>query len=193
MCGLTKCLYGLKPAPRQWNAKLSQTLLKFEFKQSEYDHSLFIKKTTKVMVLVLIYMDDMLITRSSLLLIEETKDQLKQFFKMKDLGELKYILGIEFSRSKQGILMHQRKYALELISETCLSETKPAGTPIDTNSKLTTKQYDAETQVTEPHPLIDQGAFQRIVGKLLYLNMTRPDILWGSNLSRLLNNLRSHI
>jgi len=85
VCRLTKSLYGLKQAPRQWNAKLSQVLLKFEFKQSEYDHSLFIKKTTIGMVLVLIYVDDMLITGSSLLLIEETKDQLKQAFKMKDL------------------------------------------------------------------------------------------------------------
>ena len=66
------------------------------------------------MVLVLVYVDDMLVTGSTFHLIEETKDHLKQAFKIKDLGELRYFLGIEFARSKQGILMHQRKYALDL-------------------------------------------------------------------------------
>ncbi|KAK6797421.1 hypothetical protein RDI58_005123 [Solanum bulbocastanum] len=182
VCRLTKSLYGLKQSPRQWNAKLSQTLLKLEFKQSEYDHSLFIKKTTKGMVLVFIYVDDMLISGSSLLLIEETKDQLKQAFKIKNFGELKYFLGIEFVRSKQCILTHQRKYALELISETSLSAAKPARTPIDTNSKLTTRRYDEETQMKKPDPLTDQGVNQLIVGKLLYLTMTRRHLLWGSNI-----------
>ena len=75
--------------------------------------------------------------------------------------------------------MYQRKYALELISKTSLSASKPAGTPINTNSKLITKQYDEETKMTEPDPLTDQGAYQRIVGKLLYLIMTRLDISYG--------------
>lgn len=88
---------------------------------------MFLQKKTTDMTLVLIYVYDMLITGSSLLLIEEAKNQLKQAFKMKDLGELNF-LGIEFFRSKKGILMHQRKYALELISETSLSVAKPAGT-----------------------------------------------------------------
>ena len=72
--------------------------------------------------------------------------------------------------------MPQRKYALELISENGLSAFKPVGTPINTNSKLITKQYDEETKMTEPDPLTDQGAYQRIVCKLLYLTMKRPDI-----------------
>ncbi|KAL3363274.1 hypothetical protein AABB24_012523 [Solanum stoloniferum] len=61
---------------------------------------------------------------------------------MKDLGELRYFLGIEFARSSKGILMHQRKYALELVSETELGSAKPAVTPIDNNNKKTSKQYD---------------------------------------------------
>lgn len=63
---------------------------------------------------MLVYVDDILITGSSLKLIQETKEALKMAFKMKDLGELKYFLGIEFTRSKASILMHQRKYTLEL-------------------------------------------------------------------------------
>lgn len=86
--------------------------------------------------MIFVYVDDMLITGDSLKLIEETKQSLQKAFKMKDLGELKYFLSIEFARSKYGIIMHQRKYALELISEAGLSTAKPAVTPIDTNMKL---------------------------------------------------------
>jgi len=92
-----------------------------------------------------VYVDDILITGSSLELIKGTKDSLQQIFKMKDLGELKYFLGIEFARFEAGIVMHQRKYALQLISEVGLSAAKPSGTPIDVNVKLTSKQYDDQT------------------------------------------------
>ncbi|KAM3270116.1 hypothetical protein P3S67_030022 [Capsicum chacoense] len=100
---------------------------------------------------------------------------------MKDLGELKYFLGIEFARSDQGILMHQRKYTLELISELGLGAAKPAITPIDTNVKLTTRAYDEylNKNPTEDPVLSDKGAYQRLIGKLLYLTGTRPDIAYG--------------
>lgn len=87
------------------------------FSQSQYDHSLFVKRTTEGVTIVLVYIDDMLITGDTLKLIEDTKEKLQEAFKKKDLGELKYFLGIEFARSEKGILMHQRKYILELISE----------------------------------------------------------------------------
>lgn len=74
----------------------------------------------------------MFITRSSLKLIQDTKRALQQAFKMKDLGELKYFLRIEFTISNVGILMLQRKYALELIFDAGMTTVKPAGTPIDT-------------------------------------------------------------
>lgn len=72
----------------------------------------------------------------------ETKKALHKAFKMKDLGELKYFLSIKFVRYKQGIVMHQRKYARELVSETSLSAAKPTPTPCDTTEKLTTSEYD---------------------------------------------------
>jgi len=181
VCSLTKSLYGLKQAPRQWNAKLFEALLRFRFKQSENDHSLFIKQTSTSSVFVLIYVDDMLITGSSVQLIEETKAKLNQTFKMKDLGELRFFLGIEFARSSKGILMHQRKYALELISETGLGNAKPAVTPIDNNNKLSSRQYDDyfNSENVQEDPPADQSLYQRLIGKLLYLTMTRPDIAFG--------------
>uniref|UniRef100_A0A3Q7H6I8 Reverse transcriptase Ty1/copia-type domain-containing protein n=1 Tax=Solanum lycopersicum TaxID=4081 RepID=A0A3Q7H6I8_SOLLC len=104
-----------------------------------------------------------------------------------NLGELRYFLGIEFARSNQGILMHQRKYTLELISETGLSSSKPAATPMDTNVKLTTKLLDEYIKLRNSEKfnsndqLADQGAYQRLIGKLLYLTVTRPDIAFGVN------------
>ncbi|XP_019257854.1 PREDICTED: uncharacterized protein LOC109236086 [Nicotiana attenuata] len=118
---------------------------------------------------------------------------------MKDLGELKYFLGIEFARSQKGIVMHQRKYALELISEDGLTSTKPTVTPIDNNIKLTSKQYDEHAGQTEnsgsSDPLVDQTSLQRLIGKLLYLTVTRPDIAFGvQTLSQFLQQpKKSHI
>lgn len=114
---LIKSLYGLKQAPIQWNHKLTETLISLNFQQSQPDYSLFIKKNCEGITITLVYVDDMLITGSSLKLVEEIKKALYNAFKMKDLGELKYFLGTEFTRSKAGILMHQRKYTLELIAE----------------------------------------------------------------------------
>ncbi|XP_075102891.1 uncharacterized protein LOC142177593 [Nicotiana tabacum] len=137
VCRLIKSLYGLKEASRQWNAKLTEALLRNQFQQSQLDHSLFIKRTSEKVIIVLVYVDDMAIIGDNLKLIVETKTILQQTFKMKDLGDMKYFLGIEFTRSKKGVLMHQRKYVLELISEVGLSAAKPAITPLDTNIKLT--------------------------------------------------------
>uniref|UniRef100_A0A3Q7JDI9 Reverse transcriptase Ty1/copia-type domain-containing protein n=1 Tax=Solanum lycopersicum TaxID=4081 RepID=A0A3Q7JDI9_SOLLC len=158
-----------------------------ELPNGDETKSMFIKKDESGMVIILVYVDDLLVTGDSLRIVKETKEKLKQVFKMKDLGELRYFLGIEFARSDQGILMHQRKYTLELISKTGLSSSKPAATPMDTNVKLTTKQLDEYIRLRNPEKvnsndqLADQGAYQRLIGKLLYLTVTRPDIAFGVN------------
>nr|XP_016486015.1 PREDICTED: uncharacterized mitochondrial protein AtMg00810-like [Nicotiana tabacum] len=98
---------------------------------------------------------------------------------MKDLGELKFFLGIKFERSNKGILMSQRKYALELIFETGLSGAKLVSTPMELYQKLSTIEYDLSFRkgnATADEVLRDPGVYQRLVGKLLYLIMTRPDI-----------------
>ncbi|XP_019244361.1 PREDICTED: uncharacterized protein LOC109224228 [Nicotiana attenuata] len=182
VCRLIKSLYGLKQAPRQWNEKLTEALCTFGFIQSQHDHSLFVKRSTEGITVVLVYVDDMLITGSQPKLIEDTKAALQKAFKMKDLGELKYFLGIEFARSEKGILMHQRKYALELISELGLSAAKPAATPLEMNIKLTTKEFDDHIGTTNNEAdelLPDPGVYQRLIGKLLYLTMTRPDLAFS--------------
>lgn len=98
------------------------------FIQSSLDHSLFIQRKGSDIVVILVYVDDMLVTGSSLTLIEHTKSILHKAFKIKDVGELKFFLGMEFSRSAKGILMNQRKYAMKIISDLGLGSAKPAWT-----------------------------------------------------------------
>nr|XP_016457380.1 PREDICTED: uncharacterized mitochondrial protein AtMg00810-like [Nicotiana tabacum] len=108
-----------------------------------------------------------------------TRKDLQNRFKIKDLGELMYFLGIEFSRSEKGIHMCQRKYTLELLSETCLLGGKPALTPLEFNHKLTSIEFDKvfnKENLSDDRLLEDRSGYQRIVGRLLYLTMTKPDI-----------------
>nr|XP_016503865.1 PREDICTED: uncharacterized mitochondrial protein AtMg00810-like [Nicotiana tabacum] len=123
-------------------------------------------------LVVLVYVDDLLITGSSQTLILQTRNDLKLKFKMKDLGELKFFLGIEFARLSKGIVMSQRKYALELIAEIGLSGAKPAGTPLEANVKLTSEEYDRfvhsqSSSETEDKLLTDAGKYQRLIGRYI--------------------------
>lgn len=79
-------------------------------------------------------------------------------------------------RSKDGILLSQRKYALELISDTGLGGAKPVSTPLEANVKLTTVQYDEITKVIDDPMYKDVTSYQRLIVRLLYLIITRPDI-----------------
>ncbi|XP_049386270.1 uncharacterized mitochondrial protein AtMg00810-like, partial [Solanum stenotomum] len=167
-------------ASRQWNLKLTQALTDSGFTQSKNDYSLFTKTANNKLVLVLVYVDDLLVTGSDLQEINRAKLELHKNFKMKDLGELRYFLGIEIARSSEGILISQRKYALEMISETGLSGSKPKWTPMEQNMKLTSSEYDLKfSEKSEDVLLEDRSVYQRLVGKLLYLTVTRPDISYA--------------
>ena len=98
------------------------------------------------------------------------KNRLFRDFEMKDLGELKYFLGIEVLRSERGIFISQRKYILDLLAETGLMDCKPADTPMVVNHGL---------QIKEGAAPANQGQYQRLVGKLIYLSYTRPDIAYA--------------
>ncbi|XP_075110575.1 uncharacterized protein LOC142181558 [Nicotiana tabacum] len=106
VCKLIKSLYDLKQASRQWNIKLTDALLVAGYKQSSYDHSLFTKQVGGEIVIILVYVDDLLITGSCKELIQEARTTLYNIFKVKDLEELRHFLGIEVMRSKNGILIN---------------------------------------------------------------------------------------
>jgi hypothetical protein len=164
VCKLQKSLYGLKQASRQWYAKLTSLLVKEGYKQSNADHSLFTLSQQDDFTALLIYVDDIILSGTSLHEIDRIKAILDNNFKIKDLGVVKYFLGLEVAHSKAGISISQRKYCLDLLNDSGLLGSKPASTPLDPSIKL----HNDDGKVFD-----DIGLYRRLVGKLLYLTNTR--------------------
>ncbi|XP_019153846.1 PREDICTED: uncharacterized protein LOC109150391 [Ipomoea nil] len=171
VCKLIKSLYGLKQASRQWNTKLTTALQHMGFKQAVPDSSLFIRGKNRSLVALLIYVDDIVIACESLEIIQDVKKQLSSAFLLKDLGPLRYFLGLEVARHKKGIAVCQRKYAVELLEDTGFTNAKPVFSPTVPSHKLSKN---------EGVSLQDNNQYRRIVGKLLYLTITRPDISFAT-------------
>ncbi|XP_019057522.1 PREDICTED: uncharacterized protein LOC109116481, partial [Tarenaya hassleriana] len=172
VCKLQKSLYGLRQASRQWYHKFASVLLEDGFKQSKADHTLFVRRSKSGFVALLVYVDDIVIASDSVDAVSEVKDLLRQKFKIKDLGDLRFFLGLEIARQRKGISLCQRKYCLDLISDSGLLGCKPVSTPLDANTHLS---KDAGT------PLEDITSYRRLVGRLLYLTITRPDITFATH------------
>ena len=131
-------------------------------------HSVFYHHTSsRQCIYLIVYMDDIVIMGNDRDGIQRLKQHLFSHFQTKDLETLKYLLGIEIAQSKSGMVMNQRKYAVEILEETGMLDYKPIDTPIDPNVKLAPKQGE---------PLHDPRRHRRPVGKLNYLTITRPDI-----------------
>lgn len=179
VCKLLKSIYGLKQASMQKNLKLTKAFVSVVFIHNTSDYFVFTKKSGTNIVVILIYVDDILLTGSSKELINEAKTSLHQEFKLKNLGELRYFLGIEVLRSKHAILINQRKYTLELMPELGLRGANPALTPLEINQKLTTVEYDEAVGLKDIDPLTDFTSYQRLICKLLYLTISRPNIRYA--------------
>ncbi|PRQ53440.1 putative RNA-directed DNA polymerase [Rosa chinensis] len=169
VCKLHKAIYGLKQSPRAWYAKLSSVLEEVGFHRSNADSSLFIRIGSTSKLLVLIYVDDLIITGDNAEEIELLKQSLRNRFAIKDLGILKYFLGIEMATSHKGLFLNQRKYVLDLLQDADMKDCKPARTPLDSKLQL---------DVSSKSPC-NLAAYQRLVGKLIYLTITRPDIAYA--------------
>ena len=180
---LRKAIYGLKQSPRAWYHKLSSTLKGRGFKRSESDHTLFTLHSAKGIIVVLIYVDDLIISGNDKDGIQHTKAFLKTIFDIKDLGELKYFLGIEICRSTDGLFLSQRKYTLDLLSETGKLGVKPAKTPLEDGYKVKRKGENTAGEEKDPsnEPYDDPLQYRRLVGKLIYLTITRPDLCFAVN------------
>jgi hypothetical protein len=170
VCRLRRALYGLKQAPRAWFAKFSTTISRLGYSISPYDSALFIRRTDRGTILLLLYVDDMIITGDDITGIQELKQFLSQHFEMKDLGPLNYFLGLEISSSSDGYYLTQTKYISDLLSRANLTDSKIVDTPAELNTRLT--PYDGE-------PLRDFTLYRHLVGSLVYLTVTRPDISYA--------------
>ncbi|GKG02664.1 ribonuclease H-like domain-containing protein, partial [Tanacetum coccineum] len=136
VCKLNKLLYGLKQAPRQWNSKLTTALAKHGFEQSKFDYSLYTKHRSGMFIALLMYVDDIVIIGSDVDGINEFKLFLSTKLLIKDLGSLKYFLGIEVIDNDLGLCMTQRKYCIELLHEYGLLAARPVDIPLPENTIL---------------------------------------------------------
>jgi transposase InsO family protein len=180
VCKLKKSLYGLKQSPRAWFGRFTKSMKAFGYTQSNADHTLFIKKRQDKITALIVYVDDMVVTGNDPDERKALQDYLSQEFEMKDLGSLKFFLGIEVSRSSKGIFLSQRKYTLDLLNETGMSACEPVDTPLEEGLKL----------FVEPNQVpVDKGRYQRLVGRLMYLAHTRPDLAYAlSVVSQFMHN-----
>lgn len=184
LCKLVKSLYGLKQASREWNAEFCNHLFKFGFFQSPHDHCLFVKGTGSSFTCLLVYVDDILIMGPDDSLITEIKTYLDAVFTIKDLGLARYFLGMEIICGPSGTSLNQRKYILDLLDTVGLLGCKSVSTPLPQGTTLSS---DGSVLLKDPE------SYRRLVGKLLYLNLTRPDIMLFNNLVNMFLGLVSII
>ena len=168
ICKLRHSLYALKQSPQAWFSRFSSVVQEFGKIRSTADHSVFYHHTsTGQCIYLVVYVDDILITGSDQDGIQKLKQHLFNHFQTKDLGKLKYFLGIKVAQFNSRVVISQRKYTLDILADTGMLDCKPVDNPMDANVKLALGQRE---------PLRDLVRYRRLVGKPNYLTITRPDI-----------------
>ncbi|KAH9672319.1 hypothetical protein KPL70_017676 [Citrus sinensis] len=177
---LKKALYGLKQAPRAWNSRIDKYFQENGFIKCPYEHALYIKVKAGDILIVCLYVDDLIFTRSDPSLFEEFKKVMIKESEMTDIGLMAYYLGIEVKQKEEGIFISQESYAKEILKKFKMNDCKPISTPVECGVKLS-KHDEGEH--------IDPTFFKSLVGSLRYLTCTRPDILYDVGLvSRYMEN-----
>nr|XP_048328577.1 uncharacterized mitochondrial protein AtMg00810-like [Ziziphus jujuba var. spinosa] len=174
---LNKALYGLKQAPKAWYGKIDAYLSQCGFQRSPNEATLYVKKGSTLVVSM--YVDDLLVTGDDNNGIQQFKIEMQKKFEMSNLGIMNYFLGMEIMQKDTGIFMSQSKYAKDLLKKWKMEDCKPVHTLITCNAKLS--KDDAGEKV-------DATMFRSIIGGLLFLTHTRPDIMFSvSYLSRFMH------
>jgi hypothetical protein len=154
---LRKALYGLRQAPRAWNSKLDDTLKKMNFVQSEHEHAMYRHSHGNDILLVGVYMDDLVITRSSLATVEEFKEEMKMAFLMSNPGLLSFHLSIEVHQDAGDITLRHTHYAKKILEMAGMADCKAAATPMEERLMLSRDSTPEEVDVT---------LYRRIIGSL---------------------------
>ena len=167
---LDKALYGLKQAPRAWYERLSCFLLSINFSKGAVDKTLFIKHFEKDILIVQVYVDDIIFGSTNEKYCNEFAESMQKEFEMSMMGELKFFLGLQIKQTDSGIFINQVKYTNELIKKYGLDNTKICETPMATTTKLT-KDENGKS--------VESKLFRGMIGSLLYLSASRPDIMFS--------------
>lgn len=170
MLRLNKALYGLRQAPRAWNAKLDSSLISLDLERSTSEHAVYRRGDNSSRLLVGVYVDDLLVVGSHLEEIHKFKEEMKNLFCMSDLGKLSYYLGVEVNQIAGGITLNQSAYALKILKKAGMGDCNPCQIPMDARTKLSK---------VRKHPPVDVTLYRSLVGSLRYLVHTRPDIAYS--------------
>ncbi|KAJ4771019.1 Gag/pol [Rhynchospora pubera] len=172
VCRLNKALYGLKQSPRAWFHTLTSALIAYGFCASNYDPSLFVYHYAGSTIVVLVYVDDIIVTGDNSLLLSKAIQHLHSHFAIKDLGSLKFFLGIEVTSTSHGFHLTQTKYLKDILSRANMLASKPTASPMVVNTSLSIHDGD---------PMENPSLYRMIVGALQYATRTRPDIAFAVN------------
>jgi hypothetical protein len=164
---LSKALYGLKQASRAWYARLKKFLLEHGYVMGSVDKTLFTLNHDTDFLLVQIYVDDIIFGDSSHTLVFRFQEMMESEFQMSMMGELTFFLGIQVKQTKQSTFMHQAKYTNDLMKKYNMAELKPVSTPMSSVASLSPD---------EDGKAMDQTEYRSMIGSLMYLTATRPDI-----------------
>ncbi|KAG8492771.1 hypothetical protein CXB51_010255 [Gossypium anomalum] len=171
---LKKALYGLKQAPRAWYDRVDAYLSKLGFEKSLSEPTLYVKKSKdETLLIVSIYVDNLLVTGSKDVLVNEFKAQIQEVFDMTDLGVMTYFLGMEVNQTNRGIFISQHAFILKILDKFSMQNCKPVSTPMAQGEKLSS---------IGDHVRIDEKEYRSLVGCLLYLTATRPDLMHAISL-----------
>jgi hypothetical protein len=167
MYKLSKALYGLKEAPRAWYARLKMFLLEHGFVMGSVDKTHFTLNHGTDFLLVQIYVDDIVFGGSSHTLVSKFQEMMENEFQMSMMEEITFFLGIQVKQMKQGTFMYQAKYTKDLMKKFNMAELKLVSTPMSTATLL---------GPDEDGKVVDQREYRSMIGSLLYLTATQPDI-----------------
>nr|GEU70767.1 retrovirus-related Pol polyprotein from transposon TNT 1-94 [Tanacetum cinerariifolium] len=166
---LTKALYGLKQAPKAWYDRLNAFFIKHEYK-IRMVNTLFTKKKSSNLIIVQIYVDNIIFGLTCQDMCDEFAKIMHDEFEMSMMDELNFFLGLQIKQMEDGNFFNQYKYIKEMFKKFRLEDSKPMKTPLSSDTKLTKdKEYES----------IDSTKYRGIIGSLLYLTESRPDIMFS--------------
>ncbi|KAJ9547458.1 hypothetical protein OSB04_020001 [Centaurea solstitialis] len=171
VCILDKALYGLKQAPRAWYETLTNHLLSKGFKRGTIDTTLFLKKEGDDLLLVQIYVDDIIFGSTNPELCTKFSKIMETEFEMSMMGELNFFLGIQVKQNPDGIFINQSKYIKDMLKNFNMTDCSPIKTPMPTGNLLGPDLTGKS---------VDQKIYRSMIGSLLYLTATRPDIMFAT-------------
>ncbi|KAI3732428.1 hypothetical protein L1987_63633 [Smallanthus sonchifolius] len=168
---LDKALYGLHQAPRAWYETLSTHLLNNGFRRGVIDCTLFIREKGGELLMVQVYVDDIIFGSTNDVLCKEFERVMQDKFEMSSMGEMKFFLGLQVDQSETGIFLHQTNYVGDILSRFSMTDAKPAGTPLAINHGISPD---------DKGEYIDATLYRAMIGSLLYLTASRPDIMFAT-------------